>query len=219
MSDSGLIFGPPPFLALFVGAKASGKSIAIRHVCRAYAREFAYIVVFAPTALNGFYDFLPSSFVHDDYRPEVMERILAKQEAFKRAGKSVQVLVIMDDILGSETIDWERRKQSELSKLWAANRHWNISAIVVTQSLKRVPRLLRDNVDYACIFRVMKEAYAGLYESFGHMDRREFFRFIEENTLNYKVILYKAAVPNPEDHFKVFQLPQESIDHKFRLVY
>ena len=217
MSDQ--IFGPPPWLCLFVGAKASGKSFLIRYICRAYAAQFAYIIVFAPTALNGFYDFLPDKYVYDDYDPEVMNAVIIKQESFKRARKNVHVLCIFDDIIGSDTIDFEKRKANELSKIWAANRHWNISAIVVTQSLKRVPRLLRDNVDFACIFRVMREAYAGLYETFGHTDRKEFFHFIEENTMNYKVILYKAAVANPADHFKVFQLPREALERRFKLVY
>ena len=217
MSDQ--IFGPPPWLTLFVGAKASGKSVCIKYVCKAYASQFAYIIVYAPTALNGFYDFLPNRYVYPDYDPEVMNAVIAKQENFKRSGKSVHVLCIFDDIIGSDTIDFERRKANELSKIWAANRHWNISAIVVTQSLKRVPRLLRDNVDYACIFRVMREAYAGLYETFGHTDRQAFFKFLEESTMDYKVILYKAAVANSADHFRVFQLPREALDRKFKLVY
>ena len=213
------IFGPPPFLVLMNGAKASGKSCCIKYVVRAYAHVFQQIVVFAPTSLNGFYDFLPSKAVHNDYDPDVMKAILEKQEANKRAGKSVHVLAIMDDIIGSSTIDWEKRKQNELSKLWAANRHWNLSVIVVTQSLRKVPRLLRDNVDYACIFRTMREAFLGLYETFGHTDRAAFFEFLEHNTLDYKVILYKAAVANPKDHFSVFKIPQEFMARKFRLVY
>jgi len=213
------IFGPPPFLVLACGAKASGKTVCIKYVIRAYARTFQQVVVFAPTALNGFYDFLPPKAVHDDYDADVMNGLLAKQEANKRAGKSVHVLVVMDDIIGSSTIKWEKRCQNELSKLWAANRHWNLSVIVVTQSLRKVPRLLRDNVDYAVIFRVMREAFAGLYETFGHTDRAAFFTFLEENTLDYRVILYKSAVSNPNQHFSVFKIPPEFLTRRFRLVF
>ena len=213
------LFGPPPFLVLMCGAKASGKTVAIKYAIRAYAHVFQQIVVFAPTSLNGFYDFLPPKAVHDDYKPEVMKELLDKQEANRRADKTVHVLVIMEDILGSSTIDWEKRKQNELSKLWAANRHWFLSVIVVTQSLRKVPRLLRDNVDYACIFRCMREAYAGLYETFGNTDRAAFFKFLEESTLDYRVILYKSAVANPNAHFSVFKIPPEFMARKFRLVY
>ena len=215
----GRIFGKPPFLVLACGAKASGKSYCLRYIIRAYADTFSNVTVFAPTALNDFYNFLPSKYVHDDYDPNVMKQIIEKQETFKRAGKDVHCLIVMDDILGSDTIAFEKRKQNELSKLWAANRHWNISVVVVTQSLKKIPRLLRDNVDYALIFRVMREAYAGLYETFGHTDRATFFSFLQENTLDYRTILYKAAVKNPNEHFSVFRIPQEAVDRKFKLVY
>ena len=218
MAD-GLIFGPAPWLSLFVGAKHSGKTQCIKYVCRAYAHVFASIIVFCPTALTGACDFLPKKYVFEDYDPEVMRGIMALQEEYSRSGKKVHVLCIFDDALSSETIEWEKRKQSELSRLWSANRHWNLSVIVVTQSLKRVPLLLRTNVDYCLIFRVMREAYAGLYEAFGHTDRATFFKFIEEQTREYRVIRFKANVSNPADHFSVFKLPEAELSRRFTLCY
>lgn len=214
-----LIFGPPPWQTLFVGAKHSGKSECIKYVCRAYAKHFAQVVVFCPTALNGFYDFVPPKFVHDDYDSEVMTGILNRQAAYKKAGKNVHVLVVMDDIIGSETINFEKRHQNELSKVFAANRHYNLSIIVVTQSLKRVPRILRDNVDYACIFRCMMQAYEGLYETFGHTEKKAFFKFLEDNTRDYQIILYKANVTDPRAHFAVFKIAEHELSRAFRLVY
>jgi len=219
MANDGLIFGPAPWLVLSVGAKHSGKSQVIRYVCRAYAQTFAAVICFCPTALTGFYDFLPTHAVHNDYDPEVMRSLMERQEAYKRAGKVVNVLVIMDDILSSDTIDFERRKQNELSRLWSANRHWNISCIVVTQSLRRVPRLLRDNVDFACIHRVMREAYPGLYETFGHTDKATFYKFLDENTRDYRVVLFKSNVTDPADHLKVFRLPASELTRRFSLIY
>ena len=219
MAESGLIFGPPPWQVLLVGAKHSGKSELIKYLCRAYASQFSYIICMAPTALNGFYSLLPEAHVHDDYDSEVVRKILDKQEAFTRAGKKVQALLILDDIVGSETIDFEKRRQNELSKIFAANRHYQLSVIVVTQSLKRVPRLLRDNVDYACIHRCMMQAYEGLHETFGHMPKKQFFAFLEQNTQDYQIILYKANVNNPKDHFAVFKLPQSELSRKFKLIY
>ena len=218
MAD-GLIFGPAPWQILMVGAKHSGKSQCIKYVCRAYASQFACIVVFCPTALNGFYSFIPKRYVHDDYDPEVMREILTKQEDYKRAGKSVHVLCVFDDIIGSETINFEKRQQNELNRVFCANRHYNLSVIVVTQSLKRVPRILRDNVDGACIFRCMRQAYEGLYETFGHMDKKDFYKFLDEGTRDYQVILYKANVSNPKDHFACFKIPQFEIARKFALLY
>ena len=220
MADGGQIFGPAPFQVLLCGAKHSGKSQLIKYTCRAYAQTFAAITVFCPSALSGFYDFLPQKYVYPDYNVDVMNGIIARQEAYKAAKKNVDHLVIFDDCVGSEAIAWEKRT-SELSRMWISQRHWNISIIVVTQSLKRIPRVLRDNVDYACIFRVMREAYDGLYETFGppNMSKQEFMAYVAENTRDYRVILFQARVANPEDHLRVFKLPAAELARKFSLLY
>jgi len=219
MANDGLIFGPAPWQAIFVGAKHSGKSACIKYVCRAYASVFHQIYVFVPTKLNGFYDFLPSKYVFDDYRPEVMREILANQEAYKSAGKTVNTLCVFDDIIGSETINFEKRTHNELNRVFCANRHYNLSIIVVTQSLKRVPRILRDNIDAACIFRCMRQAYEGLYETFGHMDKKAFYKFLEEGTRSYQVILYRANVSDPKEHFACFKIPPGELARRFTLLY
>ena len=218
MAD-GLIFGPAPWLTLICAAKHGGKTQVCRYVCRAYAHVFAAIVVFCPTAMTGAYDFLPKKYVFDDYDPEVMRGIMDRQEQYKRAGKNVHVLCIFDDALSSETIAWEQRKQSELSRLWTANRHWQISIIVVTQSFKRVPRLLRDNIDFCVVGRVQREAYEGLFEAFRNTDRATFFNFIHDNTIDYSMILYKANVSDPADHFRCFKLPEAELNRRFTLIY
>jgi hypothetical protein len=221
MGDAGdLLFGKPPFLSLFVGAKASGKSELIRYVCYSYARYFSYIVVFSPTSLNGFYnEFLPAVHIHPDYDEGVMVKILQKQGALKKAGKDVQCLVVFDDILGSSTIDFDKRKANTLNTIWAANRHWNLSAIVVTQKLKGIPKLMRENCDYCCILRTMRSSWPDLHESFGHVDRKEFEHFLEDNTANYKIVRYKSAVSHPSQHYSVFELPPGFTHKKFKLNY
>ena len=215
-----LIFGPAPFQVLLVGAKHSGKSEVIKYTCRAYAGTFACVTVFCPSALSGFYNFLPEKYVLDDYDPEVMRGIIARQEAYKASRKTVHQLVIFDDCIGSEAMAWEKRT-SELSRMWISQRHWNISIIVVAQSLKRIPRVLRDNVDFACIFRVMREAYDGLFETFAppNMTKQEFMAYVAENTRDYRVILFQARVVNPEDHLRVFKLPPSELARKFSLLY
>ena len=192
----------------------------IAFACRAYASTFAKITVFCPSALSGFYNFLPKKYVHPDYSPEVMNAIIAEQETYKKANKTVHQLVVFDDCIGSESMAWEKRT-TELSRMWISQRHWNISIICVTQSLKKIPRVLRDNVDFACIFRVMREAYDGLFETFcpPGMSKRDFMTFVAENTRDYRVILFQARVVNPEDHLRVFKLPPSELARKFTLFY
>ena len=220
MGDVKVCGANPPFLCLLVGQKNVGKSILIRWICRQYAADFSYIVVFSPTSLNGFYqEFLPEAHIHDDYDEDVMKKIMAKQEDLKKRGKNVHALVIFDDVLGSSTAELEKRKDNILNKIWCANRHWNLSCLVVTQRLKGVPKSLRENIDYCFILRTMLSAHPDIYEAFGHQDKRTFERFLEENTSNYRIIRYKSAVSKPSDHYSVFSIPPSFLTQKFRLVY
>lgn len=220
MSDSALVCGKPPFLALLAGAKHSGKSELIRYICYSYASQFSYVIVFVPTKLNGFYQkFLPEAHIHDDYDEEVMKKIMTKQEELKKRDKPIHCLCIFDDVLGSSTIEFEKRKDNILNRIWTANRHWLLSCLVVTQRLKGVPKALRENLDYCFILRTMRSAWPDIHESFGHMDKKQFEHFLEENTANYKIIRYKANVGHPSQHYSVFSIPPNFLERSFKLCY
>ena len=219
MSDA-RIFGNPPFLTMVIGAKNSGKSELVRYITYVYASSFAYVVCISPTSLNGFYQtFLPLAHIHDTYSDEIVSKIIAKQETLKKAGKPCQMLLILDDILASPDIQFEKRKASILNKLFAANRHWGISLLIVAQKLKGLPKLCRENADFVCITRCMRSAWGDILAEYGNMDKAEFFKLLEECTTDYKVLMYKANVSRSSDHFSCFKIPADFLSRKFRLQY
>ena len=65
----------------------------------------------------------------------------------------------------------------------------------------------------------MLPAHEGIYQAFGHMDRRRFEQFLQENTADYKIIRYQAAVNDPSKHYSVFSIPESFLKSKFRLQY
>ena len=220
MGDAKVCGPNVPFLSLIVAAKHGGKSELCRFICYQYAQQFSYIVVFAPTSLNGFYQkFLPAAHIHDDYDEEIMKKILLKQSEYKKREKPVHCLVIFDDVLGSSTIDFEKRKDNVLNKIWTCQRHYNLSCVVITQRLKGVPKALRENVDWVFILRTMRSAWPDLHEAFGTMPLKEFEHFVELKTCNYKCIRYKANVSHPSQHYSVFSVPPDFLDRKFKLCF
>ena len=220
MGDAKVCGPNVPFLCLLCGSKHSGKSELIRFICYQYASQFSYVVVFSPTSLNSYYQqFLPEAHVHNDYDEEIMKKVMAKQAEYKKRSKPVHCLVIFEDVLGSATIDLERRKDNVLNSIWTCNRHWNLSALVVTQRLKGVPKSLRENCDYVFILRTMRSAWPDIHEAFGTMERKEYERFLEANTSNYKIIRYKSNVSHPSQHYSVFSVPETFLSRRFRLVF
>ena len=85
---SKLLCNKPPFLSIIVGKQASGKSQLIRYLCYKYKEIFNYIVVCCPTSgMNNDYDYLPKEYVHTSYTPDLVNKIILKQEAFKKEKK------------------------------------------------------------------------------------------------------------------------------------
>ena len=215
------LFGAPPFFTLITGSKNSGKSELVRYIVRCYAKDFANVEVITPTALNGFYqNFIPASHIHDTYSDELVQGIVEKQEARKKTGKPVHMLLVCDDILASPNVRFEARKASILNKLFCANRHYLISFLVIVQKMRGVPPLCRLNIDYVCFTRCMRSAWADIYEEYsGNADKKEFFRMLEESTMDYKILMYRAKVARSSEHYSCFRIPPEFLTRKFRLLY
>ena len=215
------IFGTTlPFLSMIVGSKHSGKSELVKFITYQYASAFSYVVVVSPTALNGFYStFIPAGHIHSTYSDELIDSIKNKQETLKNAGKPVQMLLILDDILASPDVHFEKRQGSVLNLLFTANRHWNISLLIVTQKLRGLPPACRENADFVCITRCMRSAWGNLYDEYGTSSKEEFFQMLQECTSDYKVLMFKANVASANDHFSCFKVPSEFLKRRFRLSY
>ena len=214
------IFGNPPWLVAACGAKASGKTVLVKYATYIYARDFSYITVISPSMINGWYqEFIDPKYIHGEYSDDLIQKIIDKQESFAKAGKTVHTLLILEDILASPEVRFEKRKASVLNKVFSANRHWNISVIIVAQKLKGLPRLCRDNCDHICFTRCMRSAYDDIYEGFGHLPKAEFYKFIEDGTREHRILMFTAQAKKGNEHFKCFSVPPEFLDKRFRLVF
>ena len=215
------LFGKPPFFTLITGSKNSGKSELCRYIIRQYAQDFSNVEVIAPTMLNGFYQkIIPESHIRDTYSNEFVQELLAKQVVRKKSGKPIHLLLIFDDILACEAIRFETRKANVLNTLFCANRHYLVSLVIIVQKMKGVPPLCRLNVDYVCFTRCMRSAWADIYEEYsGNADKKEFFKMLEESTMDYKILMYRAKVARSSEHYSCFRIPPEFLTRKFRLLY
>ena len=223
-----LIFGDAfPFIGLLYGKKYSGKSVLIKYLIWTYREKFSYIVVFSATAeANDAYSFLPKEFVHSKFEPEVLKNIIAKQlKAVKNCktpeerAKAPQVLIVFDDCIGMEGLDWRKKNNNELKLLFSSNRHWNISMLISSQGVKEIPPLLRMNCDGAFIFRSLNNSLEDLYTCYSTMPRKQFYEFVHNNTNDWKIIMYNTREQDRSKIFTIFKVPESIIKKQFRLVY
>jgi hypothetical protein len=137
-------------------------------------------------------------------------RVVDGAGGFEKAGIQRPALLILDDCIGSANFRspiWE--------KLATTCRHPDLSVIVVTQHIFRLPPTLRDNCDTVLILRTIDvDNLMGLYDICSRWRWRhfcDFEKFILNNTLDHKCVVVKR------DSVKIVRAPVEL--KKFMLKY
>lgn len=125
-----------PFLWILCAKPKQGKSVAIRECIYELARNDvinnAWII--SPTAaINGDYDFLPSSAIIKTQSVDIIDKIIKFQE---QNPKSRPSLLVFDDCAAK--FPWKRIEQ-----LFMNHRHYNLSIIVATQYINKVTPTIR----------------------------------------------------------------------------
>lgn len=148
-------------VVVLIGKRRSGKSTMIKDIMY-YHRDIPVGTVISGTESdNCFYgDMVPKLFIHDEYKPEIVENILKRQkEIIKKSKKETMMyggsqidpraFLIMDDCLHDGC--WKRDKNMRF--IFMNGRHRKLFFLLPMQYPLGVPPDLRTNVDYSFIFR------------------------------------------------------------------
>jgi len=160
---------------VMIAKRASGKS----WVCRAILRHFRDIpvgIIIAPTermANPAFYsEFFPDSYIHYDYKSEIIERLLYRQDIMieKQKDKEKEGIIIdprgfilMDDCL-SKKGSW--MKDQPIMELLFNGRHYRLMYMLTMQFPLGITPELRCNFDY--IFLLAEDIYSNLKRLYDH---------------------------------------------------
>jgi len=195
-----------PFFLIIAGKPESGKSYLIKYLMMLnnpqYSGDpFQYGIVFTKTKFNGGYDYLPQKFVHSIYREEVLRNLLRIQSETQA---QYRCFVIFDDCL-------EAFNSNLFTDLSTQYRHYNISLIVSTQYIYKVPPTFRECASAAAIFRQTTErSIRALYDSFGQWfkDYGDFCEYLLENTGEHKFIMFDAkSAGDKSSAYKIMKSP------------
>lgn len=196
---------------VFVSMRNSGKSKSIRNLITELLHKFAYhnIILFSTTAykkLNEDYKFLdqcPYAKVFSGDKAEIdshIDKILDHCKDMKKKSKGYSLLVIFDDI------DVTKRND-KVAELFTHGRHYNISVIVSSQNAAHfLDPTKRSNIDYLA-FRKVENTYKRTLWNMCNtkMTFSQFKDYINDNTTNYKFILYDNTSQSKDenDRFKI----------------
>lgn len=206
----------PDATILILGRRRSGKSFLTRDIFY-HHKNIPSGVVFSGTeeASPFFSNFIPDSFIHSEYDPELMESIMnhqkkkireAKTEGLSETGKhpSNNLFIVLDDML-HDAQNW--KKEKTIKSIFFNGRHYNFLFILTMQYPLGITPELRSNIDYIFVFnepslknrRKIYDDYAGMIPSFDY-----FCNILDSCTQDHECLVIKTSGNSNDIREQVF---------------
>lgn len=164
-----------------IAKRGSGKSWVVRSILNHYKRIPGGVIIAPTDKMNSFYGkFFPDTYIHYEYKSEIIEKILyrqekiiqkAKEKAIKGKKCDPKAFLIMDDCLSSKGT-W--LKDEPIMKMFFDGRHYKLMYILTMQFPLGITPELRCNFDYIFLLaedfqsnqKRLYDHYAGMFPSF-----------------------------------------------------
>jgi hypothetical protein len=167
---------------VMIAPSGSGKSWIVRNILYEM-RDIPCGAVIAPTdKMNKFYDdFMPSSFIHHEYKPEIIPKILGRQkkilekndERKKQEKKEIdpRAYLVMDDCMASKKL-WVT--DPNVLEIMNQGRHFKLTYILTMQYCLGIQPELRTQFNYIFLLgednaasrKKLYEHWAGVFPKF-----------------------------------------------------
>ena len=190
-------------MMVVIGKKDTGKSFLVRDILYQTQRHFPVGTVISATEIANefFQNMVPSKFIHDKYKPEIVQNVIKRQATIKdkrnkdkgsRGGSSnidPRAFLILDDCL-YDAKSWINEESTRF--VFMNGRHIDLMTIITMQYPLGITPNLRTNVDFVFILREnilgnrrrIYENYAGMFPTF-----ELFCTFMDQCTENYECIV------------------------------
>jgi len=204
-------------MIIVIGKKDTGKSFLVRDILFNCQASFPVGTVISGTEVaNEFFQHMvPSKFIHDKYRPEIIMNVIKRQLNVKqnrnkdkqaKGGSSSldpRAFLILDDCLYDNS--WIQQESTRY--VFMNGRHVDLTTMITMQYPLGITPNLRTNVDFVFILREnilgnrrrIYENYAGMFPSF-----EMFCSFMDQCTENYECLVICNNSPSNKLEDQVF---------------
>ena len=205
-------------MIVVIGKKDTGKSFLVRDILFSTQRHFPVGTVISATEVANefFQNMVPSKFIHDKYRPEIVQNVIKRQATLKtkrntdkaaHGGYSSidpRAFLILDDCL-YDAKSWINEESTRF--VFMNGRHIDLMTIITMQYPLGITPNLRTNVDFIFILREnilgnrrrIYENYAGMFPTFDM-----FCSFMDQCTENYEGLVICNNVSSNKLEDQVF---------------
>lgn len=197
---------------LICGRGGTGKTHLLKYVVGSMKGQFDVAFGFCPTRFAGNLDFIPRERCFPEFSPKKVQDILKFQAEAVEKKTAGHVLLVFDDVLGEATM---KLYGSLFLTLATTCRHYQITVIITTQYIHKVPPALRENSRYVFITSVDNpRTMKMLYDEFGinGITRKEFDYFCEQFTKGFSALLINRGGKTKGETFLRIEAPGSNPD-------
>jgi len=143
-----------PFNVALIGGRKMGKSTAQQDLIHRMKSEFDLVICFiGSAACNPCLQYLlkenwDSRFFFSEWDDHLIEKLLRQQEELLAAGKTREVLLLVDDVILTSKAD------SQLAHMGMRGRHFRISLMMCAVSYTSLPKRMRRSLDVLMVYSV-----------------------------------------------------------------
>ena len=186
-------------VVVLIGKRDTGKSFLCRDILFRHRGIPVGQVISGTEGANQFYSkMVPKLFIHDEFKPEIVENILKRQKIMIEkinqgsggADQSIdpRAFLILDDCLYDNS--WAKDKN--MRSVFMNGRHFKLLFLLTMQYALGIPPNMRTNIDYVFILREnyvsnrkrLYEHYAGMFPTF-----EMFCQVMDQCTENYECLV------------------------------
>jgi hypothetical protein len=221
-------------ISVMIAKRNSGKSTLITDLLY-HKRNIPVGVVMSGTEEGNkhYQQFVPDLFVYNEYRSDVLEKMVARQKALIKNNDESHAFIVLDDCMYNKKF----MKEDIMRIIFYNGRHWRLFFMLSMQYCMDLSPDLRTNIDYVFILREnivqnREKIYRNFFGIFPTFDM--FNQVMDSCTENYECLVldntiksnkiedvvfwYKAKVHTKEfkvGHPSLWKLHKEKYDPKY----
>lgn len=183
-----------PFRMLIVGNSGAGKTQTLLNIIYNMGSTFQNIIIITKNKDEPLYNFIEDKMGEQGL--QILEGIDNAPD-LDEMDKDEQTLIVMDDLV-------LEKNQSALEQYFIRARKLNCSLIYISQSYYRVPRIIRQNLNYLVIKQLssLKDLYRILGEYSLGVDKTQLADMYKSATSSKQDFLLIDMDTDPENRFR-----------------